>query len=314
MNKKDTVVLSLENIAHGWTTGFNQTAGTSGLVPLYAFDPPAVYLDFGTTSMRTAYFKDKTSSILRSNRVVIGPQGPVFGADSGEVSVKGFKRWVSLPYPNILMDKYFQTCNLSIIDHNHSIGFKSYDSVTKIHQILGELFATIWRDANAQMGFHPTILVIAIPFVWNYYQRQLVHECALMSGFEKVKLVDQTTALGYEIQTLQEKAAIISLGASVTEISITIGTENVLGTVGDEEFGGNDYTLAIFEHIKREIGIDELNAAQNRQLYNECETAKLLLEDYPAVLIPTPQGDFKLDRTMLAKTCLPLQQYFLFNS
>jgi hypothetical protein len=302
VEKGDQVVLSTTDISNGFTTGFNQSTGAQGIVPMALFEPPSVVVDFGTNVIRAGYFNDDFKPILndqgqskRSSRCAFS-NGWEFKAISSNQSIKGLKHWVR---NENLEDLYFQLSGVRP-SYDKIMNFYNGDSSVSIDTLLGLFFMTIKGDADREYQTSAESIVMIVPHRWTYYQKSLVRRAARLAGFYRVLIRSPSLCLTYSMQSagrLGDRALLITMGACWTEIALVI-SGRITDIVG-KELGGNAFTRAMYSHIVRHNRLS-LSEPEARQLFKECEVAKLALSGAEYVDIPVPEGQlYRIDRSML---------------
>lgn len=164
------------------------------------------------------------------------------------------------------------------------MGDKSYSPEEVSAMILAKLKA----DAEAFVGGPVTEAVITVPAYFSDAQRQATKDAGKIAGLEVKRIINEPTAaaLAYGLdKKKEEKIVVYDLGGGTFDVSVLElgdGVFEVKSTNGDTHLGGEDFDLAIMNHLveqfKADQGIDlsEDKAAVQR-LKEAAEKAKIEL-------------------------------------
>jgi molecular chaperone DnaK (HSP70) len=303
VSKGDTVVLATENIQQGMTTGFNQTTGAQGNVPLVVFEPPTIVIDFGTNSIRMGYQNNhEFAFVLNSqgqwnrNSRLAWEGGWTSKSVASNRIIRGIKHWIR---SDAVEDSYFQLVGVRAVLKD-SMEFHSELSSHSIHELLEELFIQLRVDAERFVP-NPVSVLIIVPHKWTYYQRCVLIQSARLAHFYNVELQSQSVSFAYRLMQQErflQPAVLITMGSSWTEIAL-LSSNQVVNVVG-KEFGGNAFTNAIFQHVLQLYPIEPMH---HRQLFNDCENAKKELSERTSTTIPLPEGEMELNRDLMLSLC-----------
>ena len=136
-------------------------------------------------------------------------------------------------------------------------------------QISAALLQKMKETAEAFLGETVTQAVITVPAYFNDAQRQATRDAGKIAGLEVLRIINEPTAaaLAYGYSEEDENAdkivAVYDLGGGTFDVSILEIGKNVFevkATNGDTFLGGEDFDLALVEHLadafKKESGID----------------------------------------------------------
>lgn len=140
--------------------------------------------------------------------------------------------------------------------------------------------------AEKQLGRKVTKAVVTVPAYFNDMQRRLTKDAGAIAGLEVLRIINEPTAaaLAYGLHTKSGgNILVFDLGGGTFDVSllkIEDGIFRVLATAGDTHLGGEDFDIALAEHLAREqtkkLGKDLFtdNVSNMRKLRHACEQAK----------------------------------------
>lgn len=150
--------------------------------------------------------------------------------------------------------------------------------------------------------------VITVPAYFNDAQRQATKQAGEMAGFTVERILNEPTAaaLCYGLQRLGESAkiAVFDLGGGTFDLSILEmrdGVFQVLATHGDTLLGGDDFDLALVQHLaKLADPTGELTAEASARLLEAALTAKhqLSTADSADLSLPFLHGSTHFQHTL----------------
>ncbi|RME98063.1 MAG: molecular chaperone DnaK [Chloroflexi bacterium] len=155
-------------------------------------------------------------------------------------------------------------------------------------EISAMILQKLKTDAEAYLGESVTQAVITVPAYFNDSQRQATKDAGKIAGLEVLRIINEPTAssLAYGLDKKgDERIAVYDLGGGTFDVSILDVGEGVFevdATNGDTFLGGDDFDLAVIDHIaaefKKEEGIDLRSDTQALQRLKEAaEKAKIEL-------------------------------------
>ncbi len=155
-------------------------------------------------------------------------------------------------------------------------------------EISAMILQKLKQDAEAYLGEAVTQAVITVPAYFNDSQRQATKDAGKIAGLEVLRIINEPTAssLAYGLEKKgDEQIVVYDLGGGTFDVSILDvgdGVFEVQATNGDTFLGGDDFDLALIDHIasefKKEEGIDLRSDNQALQRLKEAaEKAKIEL-------------------------------------
>ena len=288
--KNDKVILEPLDL-NGYVRGFNTNSGASGLVPQFVFEENTLAFDIGS-SLLLADCERELSKF---------PSRIVLDANS---SIKSIKNFIFST-----VDDQFLLSNVAVVRKIHSefvFGNQSKSILEILQKMLGDAKNALRSSAC------PSRIVFPIPYLFNYYHKLLLRQASFDIGFSNVEFVHQSVAAAvHYTQKVADVGLIlvISVGSYFTDISLVVNSGGKIGTLvmSGLRVGGSDATTLLFQRVKQELKLGEgQERAYERQLYNECELAKINLSTMKTVHIPVAPGqDFVLSRETMTDIQAP---------
>lgn len=153
-----------------------------------------------------------------------------------------------------------------------------------------ELSALVLRslkaDAEAMLGEPVTEAVITVPAYFSDAQRKATRAAGELAGLKVERLLNEPTAaaLAYGMHDMRAETRflVFDLGGGTFDVSILDKYEGVMevrATTGDTQLGGNDFTLAIEQHILAGHRLDagRLSPGEAALLRRSAEALKLAM-------------------------------------
>lgn len=197
---------------------------------------------------------------------------------------------------------------LSSDDDDESLGIK-FTTVAGEKQpveISAEILKVLAKRGEEACGGELDGCVITVPAYFDETQRQATKLAAKLAGLDVMRLLNEPTAaaVAYGLDKGQAESiyAIYDLGGGTFDISIlhlTKGIYEVLATGGDAEIGGDDFDAQIVNWIRQERQLENLNAGQNRKLYELAKQAKIELSKKQVANINL--GSFSVENLTLTR-------------
>jgi len=267
-------------------------------------------IDLGTTNSCVAVMEgDKTRVIENSEGDRTTPSVVAF-ADDGEVLVGapakrqavtnphntlyGVKRLIGRAFDEDEVQKDIRYVPYKIVkSDNGDAWVEANDKQMAPPEISARVLQKMKTTAEEYLGEEVTDAVITVPAYFNDSQRQATKDAGRIAGLTVKRIINEPTAAalayGLDKQRGDQKIAVYDLGGGTFDISIIEIAEvdgehqfEVLSTHGDTFLGGEDFDLAIINHLaetfKKESGIDLNNDPLALQRLKEAgEKAKIEL-------------------------------------
>src|SRR6056300_137867 len=176
---------------------------------------------------------------------------------------------------------------------------KANDETYSPSQISAFILQKMKETAEDYLGEKVTQAVITVPAYFNDAQRQATKDGGKIAGLEVLRIINEPTAasLAYGLDKNDgQTIAVYDLGGGTFDVSILEigdGVFEVKSTNGDTFLGGEDFDMALVEHMaaefKKENGVDLTGDKLALQRLKEAaEKAKIELSSSSATEINLP--------------------------
>jgi len=244
-----------------------------------------VGIDFGTSNSVISYY-NKGPTILKDGVNTMIPSKIYLGEK------KYFGNNIPIKETNHSGCKYIKQNFKTEISDNDSIEkkkeifnlillfFKYLVSLIKDKFESLQSIQSISFDSNTKIS-----TVLTVPSNFNDYQRNVIMECAKLSGLNIIRLINEPTAaaFAYGLNDMDDcdnseednNILVFDIGGGTLDISILQLDNNffeVVDSFGISDLGGNNFTDEIFLKVKSYFECDSLDS--NDSLWNKCNKAK----------------------------------------
>ncbi|GAA6205986.1 MULTISPECIES: Fe-S protein assembly chaperone HscA [Thalassotalea] len=273
----------------------------------------AVGIDLGTTNSLVATVKsglpetitdsegqDILPSVVsyQSSEIIVGKKAKELAIVDPENTIVSAKRLIGRSLTDI-KSKYHSLPYDFCGDENHPSFVTRTGEINPV-QVSAEILKALSERAQQALGGELTGVVITVPAYFDDAQRQSTKDAAKLAGVNVLRLLSEPTAaavaygLDKEQQGQQEGIiAVYDLGGGTFDISIlrlNKGVFEVLATGGDSALGGDDFDVALVDHIIEQAGLTRpLSTSIERQLLDQACKAKEAL---------TTQDTFQLNLSL----------------
>ena len=263
----------------------------------------AAGIDLGTTNSLVASVKsgeaqtlsdDAGNDILpsivsyQSKDILVGEQAKAFAISDAENTIVSAKRLIGRSLKDI-QSKYPSLPYTFRGDDNHP-EIQTRQGLINPVQVSAEILKNLNTRAEQALGGELTGVVITVPAHFDDAQRQSTKDAAKIAGLNVLRLLNEPTAaaVAYGLDSGQEGIiAIYDLGGGTFDISIlrlNKGVFEVLATGGDSALGGDDFDVALVDHIIEQAQLTRpLSNAMERQLSQQACHAKEQLSTVTSV-------------------------------
>jgi len=273
----------------------------------------AAGIDLGTTNSLVASVKSGLAETIQDQNgkdilpsvvnyqedsLVVGEEAKAMAVSDPENTIISAKRFIGRSRQDIL-NKYPSLPYQFGGDENHPTLTTRQGEINPV-QVSAEILKTLNQRAESALGGELTGVVITVPAYFDDAQRQSTKDAAKLAGVNVLRLLNEPTAaaVAYGLDSGQEGViAVYDLGGGTFDISIlrlNKGVFEVLATGGDSALGGDDFDIALADHIVELAGLQRpLSASLERQITMQACAAKEALTnaDSHSVSIDLDSGD-----------------------
>ncbi len=284
----------------------------------------AAGIDLGTTNSLVASVKsglaetmvdeqgrDILPSIVsyQANEIVVGNDAKAFSVQDPENTIISAKRLIGRSLADI-QAKYPSLPYQFGGDENHPEIITRQGQVNPV-QVSAEILKKLAARAETALGGDLTGVVITVPAYFDDAQRQSTKDAAKLAGVNVLRLLNEPTAaaVAYGLDSGQEGViAVYDLGGGTFDVSIlrlNKGVFEVLATGGDSALGGDDFDIALANHLITEAGLQRpLSNSLERQIQQQACIAKEQLSSIDSCTI-----ELTLDDNALFSTTVTLATF-----
>ncbi|MEL6348690.1 MAG: Hsp70 family protein [Myxococcota bacterium] len=243
----------------------------------------AVGIDLGTSNSVVAYFQDGRPRILADgqgrrlqpsvvsyadgNKLIVGHHAREQLAYTPENTIFSAKRLMGRRFDSEEVDRMRPLVAWGIAEGpNQDARIRVQGRVFAIPEISAHVLRHMKKIAEDALAETVDKAVITVPAYFNDAQRQATRDAATIAGLECLRIINEPTAaaLAYGYQKgRQQHIAVYDLGGGTFDISLLQLDDEffeVVSTAGDTFLGGDDFDLAISDHLLNNLfhttGID----------------------------------------------------------
>lgn len=259
----------------------------------------AAGIDLGTTNSLVASVQsglpetlkdengnDITPSVVsyQTNEIIVGTQAKAFSVNDPENTIVSVKRLIGRSLTDI-QSKYPALPYQFAGENNHPKLVTRQGEQDPV-QVSAQILSSLVERAKSTLGGELEGVVITVPAYFDDAQRQSTKDAATIAGVNVLRLLNEPTAaaVAYGLDSKQEGViAVYDLGGGTFDISIlrlSKGVFEVLATGGDSALGGDDFDIAIVDHILDKAGLARpLSNSLERQVAQQACQAKEILSN-----------------------------------
>jgi len=253
---------------------------------------PVVGIDLGTTFSAIAYVGDDGQP-----RVMPNADGKT--TTPSVVLIEGDRIVVG----DVAMNQFVTRQDHVVRWIKRAIGDPEYrfQGLTPV-QISSEILKVLKRDAELQLGEIIDDAVITCPAYFSSVEIENTKAAGELAGFRVREVVKEPTAAAvyYGVDHMREGETLLvcDLGGGTYDATILTferGTFRPLGSMGDRELGGHDWTMELMDLVVQHVqaaGAEDPrhDLVAGQMLYEACERAKRDLARVAEVAIPCTAG------------------------
>ncbi len=234
-----------------------------------------------TVTLSDAQGQDILPSVVsyQESGVLVGKEAQAYSVDDASNTITSAKRLIGRSLADI-QSKYPSLPYDFTGDENHPELITRHGTVNPV-QVSAEILTTLNQRAQAALGGELTGVVITVPAHFDDAQRQSTKDAAKLAGVNVLRLLNEPTAaaVAYGLDSGQEGIiAVYDLGGGTFDISIlrlNQGVFEVLATGGDSALGGDDFDVALVDHLVEQANLTRpLVPSLERQLMQQACRAK----------------------------------------
>ncbi|WVN87557.1 chaperone DnaK [Cryptococcus depauperatus CBS 7841] len=244
---------------------------------------PVIGIDLGTTNSCVSIWEGGAPKVLENSEGArTTPSVVAFTKDgerlvgqparrqavvNGENTIFASKRLIGRKYKDSEVQKDIGNVPYKIIAHTNGDAWVEARGEKYSPSQIGAFVVNKMKDtAAAYLGKPVKHAVITVPAYFNDSQRQATKDAGSIAGLEVLRVINEPTAAALAYGLDKNDSAVIAvydLGGGTFDISILEmqkGVFEVKSTNGDTHLGGEDFDIALVNHIlaefKKETGID----------------------------------------------------------
>jgi len=261
-------------------------------------------IDLGTTNSAMAVMEGGNATIItnaegnrttpsvvavnKNNERLVGQVAKRQAVVNGENTIFGVKRLIGRKFKSEEVQRDIDLMPYKIVEAGNGVKVKMGDKEHSPEEISAMILSKLKADAEAYTKEKITEAVITVPAYFDDSQRQATKDAGKIAGLEVKRIINEPTAaaLAYGLdKKKEEKIAVYDLGGGTFDVSILElgdGVFEVKSTAGDTHLGGEDFDMAVVNHLvdefKKQDGVDlTKDKAALQRLKEAAEKAKIEL-------------------------------------
>ncbi|KAK1924350.1 heat shock protein [Papiliotrema laurentii] len=277
---------------------------------------PVIGIDLGTTNSCVSIYENGGAKVLENSEGArTTPSVVAFTKDgerlvgqparrqavvNGENTIFASKRLIGRKFKDAEVQKDIANVPYKIVAHTNGDAWVEARGQKYSPSQIGAFVVGKMKDtASAYLNKPVNHAVITVPAYFNDSQRQATKDAGSIAGLEVLRVINEPTAAALAYGLDKQDSAVIAvydLGGGTFDVSILEmqkGVFEVKSTNGDTHLGGEDFDIALVNHIlaefKKETGIDVSGDRMAIQRIREAaEKAKCELSSAGATDISLP--------------------------
>ena len=225
-------------------------------------------IDLGTTNSVASYWDGNKAIFIKNNNSLIFPsnieftkKGKLICQNHNSNQIRNIKRLIGRNTNDLELLKLLTDINYPTkIKNNQVFLFNQFEKKKYSLEELNSLILNkIISNAEIQLNRKIKDVVISIPSHFNQYQRESVLISSRLSKLNCIRIINEPTAaaLAYGLNIHNDiNILVFDLGGGTFDLSvlnIDNGMFDVLGTYGNNNLGGEDFTKSIIQYIFNEF-------------------------------------------------------------
>jgi chaperone protein DnaK len=280
------------------------------------FSNEIIGIDLGTTNSCVAVMEGKAPRIIENAEGVrTTPSVVAFTADgerlvglpakrqavqNPENTLFATKRLIGRRFQDPIIQKEAKSCPYKIVaGSNGDAWVEAAGQKYSPSQVGAFILGKMKETAEGHLGHSVNSAVVTVPAYFNDSQRQATKDAGKIAGLDVKRIINEPTAaaLAYGMDRNDgQTITVFDLGGGTFDVSvleISGGVFEVKSTNGDTFLGGEDFDIALLNHLldtfKNETGIDLSNdRLASQRLREAAEKAKIELSSSVSTEVALP--------------------------
>ena len=257
-------------------------------------------IDLGTTNSCVSIMEGDSAKVIENaegerttpsvvaytdSETLVGSSANSQSVTNPENTLYAIKRLIGRKFSDEVVTKDKEVSPFEIIKaKNGDAWVKANGESLAPQQVSAQILMKMKKSAEDYLGHEVKEAVVTVPAYFNDSQRQATKDAGKIAGLEVKRIINEPTAaalaFGLDKKTGDQKIAVFDLGGGTFDISIIELAEidgekqfEVLSTNGDTFLGGEDFDLALIDHL-----VDEFKKEQNFDLKSDPAALQRLKE------------------------------------
>ncbi|MDC3108480.1 molecular chaperone DnaK [SAR86 cluster bacterium] len=257
-------------------------------------------IDLGTTNSCVSIMEGDSAKVIENaegerttpsvvaytdGETLVGSSAKRQSVTNPENTLYAIKRLIGRKFSDEVVTKDAEMTPFEIIKaKNGDAWVKANGESLAPQQVSAQILTKMKKSAEDYLGHELKEAVVTVPAYFNDSQRQATKDAGKIAGLEVKRIINEPTAaalaFGLDKKTGDQKIAVFDLGGGTFDISIIELAEidgekqfEVLSTNGDTFLGGEDFDLALIDHL-----VDEFKKDQNFDLKTDPAALQRLKE------------------------------------
>ena len=257
-------------------------------------------IDLGTTNSCVSIMEGDSAKVIENaegerttpsvvaytdGETLVGSSAKRQSVTNPENTLYAIKRLIGRKFSDEVVTKDSEMSPFEIIKaENGDAWVKANGESLAPQQVSAQILTKMKKSAEDYLGHEVKEAVVTVPAYFNDSQRQATKDAGKIAGLEVKRIINEPTAaalaFGLDKKTGDQKIAVFDLGGGTFDISIIELAEidgekqfEVLSTNGDTFLGGEDFDLALIDHL-----VDEFKKDQNFDLKTDPAALQRLKE------------------------------------
>ncbi len=233
-------------------------------------------IDLGTTNSLAACFRNGKVELIPNRLNQKLTPSVVAVDDQGQILIGETAREYGYLHPQAMARLFKRTMGTDRVYHLN-------DTTLTSEELSALILRSLKEDAEAYLGESVEEAVISVPAYFNDHQRKATKQAGEMAGLKVNRIINEPTAsaLAYGIGETDDSECcmVLDLGGGTFDVTILEYYNNIMevyAVAGDNQLGGEDFTMTLMEMFLQRNGLDEsdLTLRELSDLYKAAEQCK----------------------------------------